>query len=113
MTVLKLLTAATAMSSVLVVLAGRDAPPKPIPLVERWPAEEFAAPKADRLPIAVQPVVVMLPPEPKQDTMALATPADIAQNVAEKRPKPERDICQKHGMHKQITKGGKSWRCKR
>jgi len=23
------------------------------------------------------------------------------------------DICQRHGMHKQITRGGKSWRCRR
>lgn len=23
------------------------------------------------------------------------------------------DICQRHGMHKQVTRGGKSWRCRR
>jgi hypothetical protein len=24
-----------------------------------------------------------------------------------------RDICARHGMHKQVTRGGKSWRCRR
>ena len=23
------------------------------------------------------------------------------------------DICQRHGMHKQVTRGGRSWRCRR
>jgi len=25
----------------------------------------------------------------------------------------ERDVCQRHGMHKVITRGGRSWRCRR
>jgi hypothetical protein len=29
------------------------------------------------------------------------------------RPNRVADICQRHGMHKQVTRGGKSWRCQR
>ena len=34
-----------------------------------------------------------------------------AMTIEHPRPKP-RDICQRHGMRKVITRGGKSWRCK-
>ena len=43
-------------------------------------------------------------------------PAPIVEQVKPKREHKrhvELDICQRHGMHKVITRGGKSWRCKR
>jgi hypothetical protein len=119
-TVLKLMTAAAAMASVLMVLAGlgHEAPPTPvvpIQIAERWPEEELVAAKADRLPIQTQAPLYLPVEEPRSETMALATTADIQPHREQHRAKKQKpvDICTRHGLHKVITRGGKSWRCRR
>jgi hypothetical protein len=90
----------------------RDEPPRPTradPVIE-----EPAARKGDRQSIYVPVPVAWSQPEPP----ALANADDIEQARAEKprarnKPAPERNICTRHGMHKQVTRGGRSWRCRR
>ena len=69
--------------------------------------------KADRLPqtttspTPVETEVVMVQPQQR-----------IEKREKPVKAKPERrkrsaDICQRHGMHKTMTHGGKSWRCRK
>lgn len=112
--------AATAMASALTILASERDPPRPpaaLPdaFAEQWTDDPPAASKGDRLPLfapAPAPPVEVPPP------IWMSTVADIKQARnetprARNKPAPERDICTRHGMHKQITRGGKSWRCRR
>jgi hypothetical protein len=123
MTIFKLAVGAAALWPVLFLLASQRDHPTPPPIVasdtlaERWPAEDL--PRADRLPI--NPPAPVAEPTP----LALATAADIEQSRAEKprerhepararhKPARERNICTRHGMHKRVTHGGRSWRCRR
>lgn len=113
---LKLVTGAAAMSSLLVVLAGRDppVPPAPVPdaIAERWPTDPPVAPKADRLPVAA--AAMTLPEKIELAGPARVEPvATVAHLPATPATHHSRDICQRHGMHKVETHGGRSWRCRR
>jgi hypothetical protein len=57
---------------------------------------------------AVAPESAPLPnPRPSQGTSR-----DNTRQVASIRRRPG-DICSRHGMHKEVIRGGKSWRCRR
>jgi len=108
---LKMIAAAAAMSSVLVVLAGRGAEPLQKPadaLADRWPHEERPAPKGDRLALAAPPPTL---PAAVELPAAKVRAADISRPRAE-RPRRARNVCTRHGMRKVVTRGGRSWRCR-
>jgi len=92
-----------------------DPEPEPLTFEQRWaPVEQTWGRRVRTIPI-VQP-----PPEPRQEALeaiATAVPLPRERAVPPPRPKPRptrvADICSKHGMHKQITNGGRSWRCRR
>ena len=116
MTVFKVVLGAAALWPVLFLLA-RDPPPPivaPDPVAERWP-EIPIAPKADRLPIAVaaEPAPAAVIEVPVQ---VAAARTDVLQTVgatASARRHTKHNVCTRHGMRKQITRGGRSWRCRR
>jgi hypothetical protein len=125
--VLKAVLGAAAMGPLLYLLAsGRD-PPRPAPaaavstLAERWPANMPQATKADRLAFLPAPLTatprdeLSRPPEPPaaEPPPAPKRAADIRQAHAERRHHRESNICTRHGMHKVITRSGRSWRCRR
>jgi hypothetical protein len=103
----------------LFLLASQREPRQPAgavadALAERRGSEERAAPKADRLPLPAPAVSLPAPIEAAAPvelrTLKLASVGDFRQARAERR---HRDICTRHGMRKVITRGGKSWRCRR
>jgi hypothetical protein len=118
-TIFKMALGAAAICSVMSISVSPPKPPEKVPdaFADRWLSEEPVAPKADRLPLAESAVTLPAPIE-------LATAADIEQSRAEtpgernkpararNKPARERNICTRHGMHKQVTRGGRSWRCR-
>jgi hypothetical protein len=125
MTIFKLAIGATAaIWPLLFLLASQDDPPQPpvaVPdaLAERWLPDVQTALKADRLPLSApaQPIpvqtVVVEAPAP---VVVAAARTDVLQTVgatASARRHTEQDICARHGMHKVVTHGGRSWRCRR
>ena len=70
-----------------------------------------STPKSDRLP--------WTPPAKTEQAIKPAEPIDYAQAEGEAVKKVRRahaeapDLCQRHGMHKHFTNGGRSWRCRR
>jgi hypothetical protein len=52
----------------------------------------------------------MIQREPESTPLPPPRPSRIQVASIRKRPG---DICQRHGMHKEIIRGGKSWRCRR
>jgi hypothetical protein len=75
--------------------------------------------KADRLPLApADPTAILA--KAFADQAPVPTPAEL---VAESQPRNSiaiqlratrpTDVCTRHGMRKQITRGGRSWRCRR
>jgi len=56
------------------------------------------------LPVRIIVPAIVPPPEPKSVPRPRQV-ASIRHQVA--------DICTRHGMHKQVTHGGRSWRCRR
>jgi hypothetical protein len=117
----RLLMAAAVMASgfVLVLATARPRPhhEQPLPqggaFQERWAGDAVAATKADREPLrapAEEPPQI----EPEKLTrVAQATAVDIQPVRAEARRRPERNVCTRHGMRKVVTRGGRSWRCRR
>ena len=129
MTALKLLTGVVAMSSLLAVFATQRDPPRPPepvvnPIAERWVEPPPLPKKTDRLALYVPPpdpapTPVAAIPAPVA-TIEPATEDDLKQARAEMRHHHahhhhhhERgDVCTRHHMHKVVTHGGKSWRCR-
>ena len=70
------------------------------------------------IPIRTIRILPNVPPEPELASVQ-AEPAPEIVPLPPKRVRSVRyrevklDICQRHGMHKQITRGGKSWRCRK
>ena len=115
MTVFKVMLGAAALWPVLFLLGSQRDPPTPPPVVapdtlaERWPTETVA-PKGDRLPVTPAPTAIEAP------VQVAAARIDVLQTVGttvSARRHIEHNICTRHGMHKQITHGGRSWRCRR
>jgi hypothetical protein len=88
--------------------------------------------KGDRLPLPPKdPYAVLaaafsdhrvadeLPPltPAETDPPAAAARTDVLKTVgatvSARRHQIETDVCTRHGMHKVVTRGGKSWRCRR
>ena len=109
---LRLIAIAAAIWSVMMIaVSDRGQPPAPVPdaVAERWPDDPPAAPKADRLRLAVAAedfpaeIVAAARVEPVATIAHLPAPPTTR----------KRDICRRHGLHKVATRGGKSWRCRR
>jgi hypothetical protein len=119
-TTFKILMGAATLWPVLLLLASQREPPRqpaeavPDAFAERWGSEELAAPKADRLqlpaPAASLPAPIEAAAPVERRTLKLASVGDFRQARAERR---HRDICDRHGLRKIVTRGGKSWRCAR
>ena len=77
----------TAVWRTLAIVVVAASPAAAADFDERWPH-----------PVAVDPVPVIDEPAPI---------------VVARHQQPEQNICTRHGMHKVITRGGKSWRCRR
>jgi hypothetical protein len=140
MTPLKATLGASALAALLLTLAIQRLPGETRMVVEKptiheaqpdaaW-ADNFqqaVAKKQDRVrvielastepkPVATERVV---PP----DVSAAMPPVVMVQEPDKPPPRGRRryaekvqargDVCSRHGMHKQVTRGGKSWRCKR
>jgi len=98
--------------------------PEPLTFEQRWAPVEQTWGRRVRTILIVKP-----PPGPSQEALeAIATAAPLprerpayetplASMPGSARPKPRpirvADICARHGMHKQVTNGGKSWRCRK
>jgi hypothetical protein len=115
---LKLAFGAAALFSMMLIAASERGPRPPQavadPITERWLPEPGALPKADRLPLPVPEFVAEGPPAPAAADGP--PPAFIRPAVeTDRRPHriPARDVCSRHGMRKVVTRGGKSWRCRR
>jgi hypothetical protein len=79
---------------------------------DRWEDPELAAlMKQDRLPVkalsGTAPVAVEVA------VVRTDEPKTARTTVSVRRHHRERDICSRHNMRKQITRGGKSWRCRK
>jgi hypothetical protein len=78
--------------------------------------KQIVTPKQDREPIRQIPITAPAPPVQR---VVAEVPAKAPPVVQEEEERPRRrsaeggDICTRHGMHKVITRGGKSWRCRR
>jgi hypothetical protein len=110
------------MWPMLYLLVGERDPPRLLPVgpvAARWVDEPPAVlRKGDRLPIqseAIELMQVTVEPvgiertEVDQNVRATASVARQSHNHGRK----YHDICTRHGMHKVITRGGRSWRCRR
>lgn len=87
---------------------------------DHWPVMK----KADRLPVVEpQPPVVQPSPSPAivmqqdqeltQGNVIITNPKPKQEEEAPRRHHEESNICTRHGMHKVITRGGRSWRCQK
>lgn len=134
MPVAKLALGGAALWSLILVAATERDPPRPParvpdPIAARWISEAEALPKADRLTINSQfaadkepparsaangpPPRDVLTPLPAADTDADdLRPPDIRPRSASARQAGV-NICIRHGMHKMLTNGGRSWRCRK
>lgn len=126
--------AVSLVAALLVTLASTPLPvPRPVE-TSRQPAERELTFEERWEPVRqLPPMIRMNELEPRTIPVKTITiraePAvyvEPAEQVvaAEPMPKPRpairpkivfrpKDICARHGMHKQITRGGKSWRCRR
>jgi hypothetical protein len=120
------------LSGAAMYTAAKPAQPvtTPAPFSERFPPTEqppHILKKQDRLiPIkTVAVAAVDIVDAGQVNTVDLMAPAEPALTSAQADPAPaprrhrhveqvvERNICTRHHMHKVITRGGKSWRCRR
>lgn len=75
--------------------------------------------KGDRLPLAPVQAITdrwLDAPAERADELVLAPAPGAAIRLpptAIRLQSKPRDICTRHGMHKVITRGGRSWRCRR
>jgi hypothetical protein len=72
--------------------------------------------KADRLPLAPALAITdrwLDAPAERSDELVLVTPQIDPRKLTSPAKPRRRDVCARHGMHKQITRGGRSWRCRR
>jgi hypothetical protein len=130
-------TVAAALIALLLALAARSpAPPAKaaLPFVERYPAIKPLEPHSIRtIPIIkpAEPVAVPAPVPAAAPVMVAPPVVTIARRepVAEPVPEPVedkgprkapprrsaqgRDICTAHGLRKVVTRGGRSWNCRR
>ena len=98
--------------------------PEPLTFEQRWaPVEQTWGRRVRTIPITKSPpgasqealeAIATAAPLPRERP-AYETPLANMPGSARPRPRPIRvaDICARHGMHKQITNGGKSWRCRK
>ena len=98
--------------------------PEPLSFEQRWaPVEQTWGRRVRTIPITKSPpgasqealeAIATAVPLPRERP---AYEAPLANMPGSARPKPRpirvADICAQHGMHKQITNGGKSWRCRK
>ena len=136
---LKLAMAAVAVASMIFIYGASRAitatPAPPRPALKQRLDDAAADTKASvRKVDMVKPQVATLEPKPVKTERILPVPMPTppVEQVPEEYPTPApplpptrkryaaaivrpvvRDICTRHGMHKQITRGGKSWRCRR
>jgi cell division septation protein DedD len=75
--------------------------------VEQKPVPAFLFDPQPAAPALLQNAAVPPTPLPRPAIRPAAT-----RRVASIRHQPG-DICGRHGMHKEVTRGGKSWRCRR
>jgi hypothetical protein len=121
----RMLIASAALWCVAGITAGivrtsqETAPPAAAESAEPVLVEILA--KTDRLPVAPARAIVdrwyQPPPVERSDELLVEQKAEPAthrlqSNYRRRQLKPV-DICARHGMHKVITKGGRSWRCRR
>jgi hypothetical protein len=121
MSALKLAFGSAALCSMMLIAASERDPPRPRqatdPITERWipePSEPEPLRKADRL--ALPPVSADGPAMVVPAVAPLLLPASLDDPKPArtgKRRHPGGDVCSRHGMRKAITRGGKSWRCRR
>jgi len=88
--------------------------PNPLTFEQRWAPVEQAWGRRVKTITITKP-----PPEPPQEAVAaintavpLPEPRSRAM-VAKPRPIRVADICTRHGMVKQVTNGGRSWKCRK
>jgi hypothetical protein len=117
--ILKAAFGSAALFSVMLIAATERDPPRPhaaIPdaITDRWPEPEPLR-KTDRL--ALPPVPAG---GPAMVVPAVAPPLLPAPHDDPKPARTERrhrhasgDVCTRHGMRKVVTRGGRSWRCRR
>jgi len=72
--------------------------------------ERITAPPA---PIFAAPPPVAVPPQPVAQVQEEEPPPVATRRRMVTRVARGGDICTRHGMRKEITRGGKSWRCRR
>jgi type IV secretory pathway VirB10-like protein len=134
MPVSKLAFGGAALWSLILVAATERDPPRPAapvpdPITERWIIPEAEAlPKADRLTITNSQFVADYEPSAPGRSAANGpppAPPPVADTDADDlRPPNVRlrsasarqagvNICIRHGMHKVMTNGGRSWRCRK
>jgi hypothetical protein len=123
---------ALALSGILAAMASgmREPTPAPAPVAtavakpvfaERFdvPNEPAVLKKADRLKIEQPVPVATSDPVPvKTESIVLARPdqpVEVKPVARKKTTKREvrHDVCTRHHMHKVVTRGGRSWRCRR
>lgn len=126
--ILRLAALAVGIVIVCTVLAVFARPtPKPT-FDDHWPALKGTAnTKVVRtIPITGQPRLAAVPPpqEPPAEVTPLAPHRDArdpppprVERAPPKRqakaPRRGGDVCERHGLRKVVTRGGRSWRCKR
>jgi len=115
-----------AVPAVLFALTATKAKPKPPPptyieqitqgdsFVERFGQDGPAVIRVRTIPIVRTPTPSVPAPENPPSTIPVAEPTPpVRQREAVVRVSRKGDICQRHNMRKVITRGGKSWRCRR
>ena len=123
MTMLKMVLIGSAgMWPMLYLLVGEHDPPRLLPagpVAARWVDEPPAVlRKGDRLPIQPEVIELMqvtvepMAVERTEVHQTVRATASVARRSHDHGRKYH-DICTRHGMHKVITRGGRSWRCRR
>ncbi len=130
---IRIVVSAVALSSllllVLMLFAFRPVPTRLVAHVVAAEPERVAAPDRAPLPPTVEPERAPPPPPPVAEAQRAApvvvepervtpiVPARVKTVVAEPdRVTPEKktdDFCSRYGLHKVITRGGRSWRCQK
>ena len=59
------------------------------------------------------PIIRATPADEKQAEEEKTARKTVRHHVEREERHVERNVCTRHGMHKVITRGGKSWRCRR
>jgi hypothetical protein len=104
-------------------LAAAVDPVPPPNLMALADDEQVSTPKADRLPLFVPQSVITVNPEELPIIQPPARSVKPVKQIDDERPSRRarrahaeaRDICERHGMHKQFYHRGRyeSWRCRR